>query len=153
MVKFGGCGHHTAKYLLSDPGVIVTALKLVVVEEWFAAFSVAPPKLAVLALYLRIFKKKWVRYATWLTGAVVILNGVQFLIAASLVCRPYAFKWNKTLPNGHCGNIMAIYKYGSIPPIITDVGILILPIPGLHELQMSFSRRLGVMFTFVIGGL
>lgn len=152
MVKIGGTGRHVAYVLLSDPSVIVTNLKLLTSQEWLATFSIPLPKIAVLTLYLRIFQNKWCRDFTWLTGVVVVVNGVQFLIATSVICQPYAFKWDKTIRGGHCGDIMAVYTFASIPHIITDVSILLLPIPTLCKLQTSTSRKIGIMLTFAIGG-
>jgi hypothetical protein len=114
--------------------------------------SVTFPKLAIILLYLKIFVDKWIRRFTWMVGVAILLNGISGLIVVFTICQPFNFKWNKAI-NGHCADIMASYRYVSVPNIITDVGVLLLPISTLYKLHISKLRKVGIFITFLTGGL
>lgn len=84
--------------------------------------------------------------------AILVIFFLSGLILAVALCKPYAFKWDKTI-NGSCGDIMAGYQWIRIPSIITDFFILIIPIPTLWKLQMDKYKKLGVFVSFLTGGL
>lgn len=154
MVRIGGCGRHIAYWLLNDPPTIVTFLKLQTTGELLYMAGVSSPKVCILLLYLRIFTDRRVRIATWVVLGVVVANFVcTGMIATFTICQPFAFKWDKTIPGGHCADLMAAYKYISIPNILTDVAIAILPFSTLWKLQISRKRKLGIFLTFLAGSL
>lgn len=93
--------------------------------------SITFPKLALIAMYLRIFTEKRVRWATWLTGVIVILHFLTGFILFFTICQPFNFKWNKNI-KGHYGDLTAVYIFFRIPNILADLCILILPISSLY---------------------
>lgn len=112
------------------------------------------PKVAILMLYIRIFSTPKVRLMTWIAMGVVLANWVATgIIATFTICQPFAFKWDKTIEDGKCANLMAAYKYISIPNIVTDIAILVLPVPSLWKLHTSKWRKIGIFVTFATGGL
>lgn len=120
--------------------------------EIFYGLCITFPKLAIIAVYLRIFVHKSVRQATWLTGLLIILTGLADLILCFAMCQPYEYNWDKTI-NGHCGNIMASYRFVSVPNIVSDVAILALPASTLYKLQVSLAKKIGLFITFLVGSL
>ncbi|KAF7510718.1 hypothetical protein GJ744_006084 [Endocarpon pusillum] len=150
-VKIGGAGQHLAYWHLAEPHRITTYLKIQTAEEAIYIASVTFPKLAIILLYLKIFVDKWIRRLTWTVGVIILLNGISGLIGIFAICRPFNFKWNKAI-NGHCANIITTYRFVSMPNILTDVGILLLPISTLYKLQMSKPRKVGIFITFLAGG-
>lgn len=145
---------HTADWLINDPWAVVQTLKLQTAIEFLYMAGVTFPKVAILALYLRIFVERKVCIITWLVIGVVLSHWVASgVITVSVICQPFAFKWDKTIPNGHCGDLFATYTYVSIPNILTDLAIAILPISTLYHLQMSRMRKIGVSLTFLAGSL
>ena len=68
------------------------------------------------------------------------------------IFQPFSFKWDKSI-DGHCSDLLAAYRYISIPNILTDLAILILPLSTLWHLNMSRTRKAGVFLTFLAGGL
>ena len=53
------------------------------------------------------------------------------MIAPFTICQRFAFKWDKAIPGGHCADLIAAYKYISIPNIVTDCAIVVLPFSTL----------------------
>jgi hypothetical protein len=152
LVQIGGLGRHFAYYILNDPQTIKRYLKLQTGVELIYMASITFPKIALLTLYLRIFVDRVARALTWIMIGVLVMFFISGLGLGLGLCRPYAFKWDKTI-NGTCGDIMAGYRWMSIPSITTDVFILLIPIPTIWKLQLSKLKKIGVLFTFLVGGL
>ncbi|KAI1763224.1 hypothetical protein GGR53DRAFT_531687 [Hypoxylon sp. FL1150] len=154
ILKPGGAGRHGAYWLLHDPGVIESFLKVDTATEFVYMAGVTFPKVCILLLYLYIFVDRTVRIITKVVLGVVLTNFVATgIIATFTICQPFAFKWDKSIPNGHCTDLMAGYRYISIPNIFTDLAILSLPISTLYRLQISRIRKIGIFLTLMAGGL
>lgn len=147
-VQHGGAGRHVAAL---DPTVIVRWQKLTFALNIIYTLSVCFPKLAILALYKRIFSTRAYRYITYAIGGIVILNCVAGPISSLIMCRPIAYNWDKSIPNGHCGDIVVSYRYYSVPNIFTDVCILVLPLYGVWHLHMNRIHKIGLTITFLLG--
>ncbi|KAM3064770.1 hypothetical protein ACMFMF_011765 [Clarireedia jacksonii] len=151
-IGFGGAGRHSVYWFLTDPTVIETYLKLQTAAEFVYMAACLFPKLSILALYLRIFTQRSVRIIAWIVIGVCIAHAVANNILSFTICQPFEFKWNKTI-NGHCANILTSYRWVSLPHIISDIAILTLPLSSLYQLQINKRKKLGILFTFAIGGL
>ena len=148
MLQHGGAGRHA---IALHPNVVIRWLKLDVAEEFIYNFSIMFPKLSILCLYKRVFSTRPYRYAIYTLGAVVIFTCVVGQIVGLTICRPFAYIWDKSIPNGQCGDIPAAYRYISIPNLLTDVGILILPLYGVWHLHTKVIHKLGLSLTFLTG--
>lgn len=135
------------------PKEFVFWLKLIFAEEFLYLFSALLPKLAILCLYLRIFTEKRYRYATYGVAIVMILNWLTGCLMGLLICTPVAYSWDKKIPGGHCGDLMATYRWASLPNLITDVAMLLLPLPVIWNLHTGLSQKIGLTVTFVTGSV
>ncbi|CAH0050768.1 unnamed protein product [Clonostachys solani] len=115
--------------------------------------AITLPKVAILILYLKVFADRRVIIATWIVMGILVGLCFSSVVALFALCQPFAYNWNKSIQGGHCGNFIAAYKYISIPNIVSDVAILLLPIPSLWSLNMSKWKKAGVFATFAMGGL
>jgi hypothetical protein len=106
LVEIGGLGRHIAYHLLNDPNTFVNFLKLQTGVEIIYMASITLPKIAILMLYLKIFVDRKARFLAWVMLVILVMFFFGGLLLATLLCRPYAFKWDKTI-DGKCGNIMA----------------------------------------------
>ncbi|KAL9619442.1 MAG: hypothetical protein Q9160_005953 [Pyrenula sp. 1 TL-2023] len=131
---------------------ITTGLMLQVVEEFLYGTSTTLPKLTILILYLKVLREKWARRITWVVALIVVLNAMAIFLTAAFICHPFAANWDKSIP-GHCGDYMIYYRCVSVPNIVTDLAILVLPLPTLYKLQISPAKKVGLVLTFLTGGL
>ena len=46
-----------------------------------------------------------------------------------------------------------MYKYWSVPNIVTDVVMLILPMPVIWRLKISRAQKAGLTVTFLLGSV
>ena len=130
----------------------MTFAKLEVTFAVVYLLSVTCPKLAMLSLFLRIFVEKWHRVACYILMGILCATAISTIVANLTQCIPLAFLWDPTI-KGHCFNQNAYWAWGSLPNIITDVMMIVLPIPAIWKIQLSWKDKIGVMLTFMTGGM
>ncbi len=106
----------------------------------------------MLLLYLRVFTRRWFTVTCNLCIVFLALHGIAFILAVSLQCKPVESIWNPEV-KGKCINLTAVGVAGAIFSIVEDLIILILPIPEIINLQMSKSKKWGLVLLFGIGSL
>ena len=149
----GGVGHHEAALARTDPAKIILWAKFVLVIPLIYLAAAMFPKLAILAIYLRIFTKKSYRNTCWVVAVLLVANCIAFTVTGLLICRPIAFLWDHSIAKGHCYNINAWFRWGSVVNIITDVVMLVLPLPMIWKVQTSRKIKLGLTLTFATGSV
>lgn len=149
-MKYGGIGLHEARVVQIDPHMMVNWGKFIIIIPLFYFSTVVPPKLAILHLYLSIFTEKRLRNICYATGVVIVCNWVAVIIAGLLSCRPLSYFWTG---QGVCINIDAWLRWGGFANILTDVVMLILPMPVVWRLHASTRLKLGIFVTFLLGSL
>ncbi|KAF4631137.1 hypothetical protein G7Y89_g6997 [Cudoniella acicularis] len=95
-------------------------------------FAVSFPKMSVLVLYLRIFIDRFSKICCWALLGVISLTCIINVFTLGFQCNVPEAAWELTLPGRHCTNIQAHLTYSGIPNIVTDIAMLILPIPVYH---------------------
>ena len=108
-------------------------------------------KVAVLILFYRIFIQRGFRLAALALGAITTLWWLGTLLADILICLPPAYNWNPTI-EAQCGNKQLLWIIPPIPWIITDLAVVILPLPVIWELHMPLFQRMGLVALFLLGG-
>ncbi|GAW14705.1 hypothetical protein ANO14919_041080 [Xylariales sp. No.14919] len=153
-VQYGGAGRHAQYWLIHDPVVLENFAKIQTADEFIYVAGVTVPKVCILIMYLNIFVERKVRIATWIVIAVVIANWfIIGIIVTFTICQPFAYKWDKSIPGGHCADLLASYRWISIPNILTDLAIIFLPFSTLYRLHTTRVRKIGILLTFLTGGL
>jgi len=151
-VIYGGVGRHFTYWEENNPTVATNYFKYLLAVSFYYFFCVAWPKLAILALYLRLFTLKPYRITVWCLIGVVVTTGIICPIMSLNLCHPFEYNWNRTIP-GWCLDEQSFYRWGSLPNIITDVAMLILPLPIVWKLQTSYKLKLGLTVAFSTGSL
>lgn len=148
-----GVGRHLAAVLLYHPTKFESWAKTLYALDWLYLTSVALPKISVLCLYLRIFTSRGARLTCHVLLWFVVATWLAYIIAANFQCTPFKFQWDKKIPGGHCFDIGAYYKSTSVPNIVTDLVILVLPVPTVVNLKATMTRKLGLSFVFLVGSV
>lgn len=108
-------------------------------------------KISLLLLYCKVFPLTWFLWSARFVGFLCVGYTLGTVLAAFLVCQPLPFYWDTTIDGGHCGNEFLSYILTGSINIATDVMVLLLPIPSLIRLEMSWPRRLTLIATFACG--
>ncbi|MCJ1459210.1 hypothetical protein MMC28_009587 [Mycoblastus sanguinarius] len=130
-------------------------LKGLFIGEFCWAASIFTVKYSILAFYWRLFSKlKGARIAIRVLLAVVTCWAIAAVLITAFQCRPVAAFWDISLRHdATCQNSFWSYLISSLVHVITDLAILVLPIPLIWKLQMNRSQKLLLSAIFALGGL
>ncbi|TAQ89247.1 hypothetical protein B7494_g2458 [Chlorociboria aeruginascens] len=101
-----------------------------------------------------------IQFPYGLTMAVVRFYGTIFLnvcwfifviVAAAALCTPFRYNWDKSIPNGKCGNQDGIYVAIAAWAIICDGVMWTLPFPVVWKLQLGLGQKLALSGVFALG--
>lgn len=118
---------------------------------YFVVVSI--PKLAVLVLYNRLFPQKIAKLTVYVLAGILIAGTVTNTTVSLAACRPFRANYDPTVPGHKCIDKEAFFVWTSLPNIITDVVMLVLPLPIVWSIQTTNPIKVALSFTFVVGGL
>ena len=118
----------------------------------FQPLILAVAKMSVLVLLRRIFVLRGFRIATDVLMVIVVCWGIAIEVSNATICLPLTSRWDPSVP-AHCGNQTALNQAAPIPWIVTDLAILILPLPMIRKLHMPIQQKLGLGILFLVGSL
>lgn len=153
MVPLAGVGRHVAYLEQAAPHKLAREYIIMYPIEITYILSFTFPKLSILFMYLKIFRTRTTRYATFALIGMVVGTGIAELLTAIFQCWPIEFIWDKSVKGGHCVKQDAMFQFWSIPNIVSDTAMLILPLPTVWKLQMSRVQKIGLTFTFMLGSM
>ncbi|KAF7186473.1 Satratoxin biosynthesis SC1 cluster protein 4 [Pseudocercospora fuligena] len=133
--------------------------------EWFLVGQVMVfivmfgAKISILLLYLRIWPldfRRWdfFRIACKITIVVLAMALISSVLTVIFSCRPIDAYWKLWLrPTSYCIHSTDLhYSYAGIN-LTLDLIVLGLPVKRLTELQITVWQKIGVIATFLVGGL
>ncbi|KAI4672759.1 uncharacterized protein J4E78_001261 [Alternaria triticimaculans] len=115
--------------------------------------ALAFAKLSFLCLYLNLSPARGFRAGVHFTIFVVVGSCVGIVISLLAACKPFAKNIDVTITEGQCLNKAALYIATGVLNIITDIMVIILPIPMVLRLQMSRERKIMVIGIFSVGSI
>ena len=151
-VESFGFGHHSAALRESNPGALVANAKGDIAHIVLYCVSCVLPRLAIIYLYLRIFLQHSYRIICYITAAALVGIFSSLAIVSGFQCTPFSYIWDKTI-NGHCINTAALYRWSSLPNVIADVVLLILPLPTVWNLHAPRNVKVGLFAIFTAGNM
>ncbi|MCJ1471056.1 hypothetical protein MMC07_009704 [Pseudocyphellaria aurata] len=92
---------------------------------------------------------------TCIAIVITIAWAVSFFFAILFHCGRHFGAWRTAVVelNQYCGESLAIPYGWAISDFLTDVLVVLLPLPQIWKLHMSVSRRLAVITIFLLGTL
>ena len=115
--------------------------------------AIACVKFSFLLLYRRVFPGRNFHIVLWLIGTIVFVYSWIIVLTAIFQCRPIQAAWDITITDAKCIKFNVEVVIFAVFNVITDVAILILPIPVLWKLQIPMSKKIQLMGVFLTGGL
>ncbi|KAF5622289.1 integral membrane protein [Fusarium sp. NRRL 52700] len=111
-------------------------------------------KLTLCFFYYRLSPSRWYQYSVYFTGFLCSASLVGIWFSVLFACKPIAAGWDVRMSVGAtCINRPPIYITQAAFGCITDVMLLVLPIPTVIGLQMSTRQKLGLVGLFAIGSI
>ncbi|KAJ5776399.1 uncharacterized protein N7511_001410 [Penicillium nucicola] len=112
--------------------------------------SLISTKMSILLQYKRVFSTPRMRLACLILIGFLGAYGTWTIISAWANCVPLARFWDDTVP-GFCFDKKPLWFSNSAIHILTDILILIYPMPVLKSLQLPRKQKLAVMGIFALG--
>lgn len=112
-------------------------------------------KLSILLLYFRIFVTAKGSKTYYAIHFLIWFNFLFYLsnVPAEIwTCIPREKIWNPTLA-GKCLDNHAIIISGGVINVVSDFGILLIPLVSIGRLQMPLEKKIGVSAVFATGFL
>ncbi|OBT70798.1 hypothetical protein VF21_10385 [Pseudogymnoascus sp. 05NY08] len=110
-------------------------------------------KSSLLVFYLRLSRvtNKLFRIITYATFILVNLGGLVLILLNVFQCRPVSRTFNTGDNPAVCISIITLYLTSAPITIVTDIIILVLPIPILTGMHMPGRQKNILVFTFALG--
>ncbi|KAI8624836.1 fucose permease [Xylariaceae sp. FL1651] len=110
-------------------------------------------KSSVLIFYLRLSKntQKVLRLASWAVLVIVNLAGAVLTLLNIFQCRPVEAAFNLTEPPGQCIPLLTEFICSAPINIVTDLAILVLPLPVLTSMRLPPRQKIILIITFALG--
>jgi len=108
-------------------------------------------KFSILFLYSKLSQLKWFNICVYALMAVVITYSIGIIFALIFPCQPISANWDLSITDYKCIDKAAIYLATAAVNVITDLMILLLPIPMVVRLQMQRSQKIALMVVFAVG--
>ena len=110
-------------------------------------------KVSICLLYLRIFTNKYFRAGVWLTFIVAAGWGIGATLAKIFQCSPIEKSWDPSVPEnvGKCTHLKAVFYSSASVALLTDVSLLLLPIPLVKKMHRPLKDKILLYFVFGMG--
>ncbi|KAI4220652.1 MAG: hypothetical protein L6R36_007465 [Xanthoria steineri] len=145
-----GLGYHLWDIPMTE---FSRALKMLTIAQWINLPLLGVIKFSCLLSYWRIFKpNQKIRWALQASMTLLVCAYVGMFFASLFECWPLATNWEPAISRGHClkpkGGVP--YVSGSIN-VVSDIVVLVLPIPAIWSLKMDLRRKLRLVAVFSVG--
>lgn len=115
----------------------------------------------ILLSHARIFTEHTAKMPTqvWFQRVLYVMGAITFLwwiTCQSIVifeCAPIHYFWHRKPVTGHCLNVQTFFQDQAIPNIITDLVVLLLPLPLIWTLKLPIEQKAALSGVFLLGSL
>ncbi|KAI0201352.1 hypothetical protein F4808DRAFT_469663, partial [Astrocystis sublimbata] len=128
------------------------AMKYFLVGQVTYKISLSLTKISILLLYLRIFGT--VRWLKWSCYVFILTLVVYCTIATSIMifqCNPISVEFEVDRKGGRCINMGPLWYTNAIVSTVSDLVILVLPMPIICRLEMRIAKKLSLVLLFGLG--
>ncbi|CAH0052422.1 unnamed protein product [Clonostachys solani] len=158
-----GFGRHI---WLGKPDTIRSCAIALFIGELSYVWTLFPVKMSILAFYWRSFRvERSIRIPIYILATVITLWAMGVFLTTLLKCRPLHWNWdqyqywsqynswNMTTKNQYKCDVNQIkFYYGNaIPTIVTDLAMVLLPIPYVWRLKMPKPQKIALAGILMIG--
>ncbi|CAD6588420.1 MAG: hypothetical protein ASARMPREDX12_003322 [Alectoria sarmentosa] len=112
-------------------------------EDFLYFLIIGLVKISILAFYWRLFRVS-IRIPCYILGAITTCWEIT-------VCIPVSGYWNTKI-SAKCVNGEHFFLGSSIVNILTDLALLLLPIPYIWRLYRTISQKIALIGIFMLGG-
>jgi hypothetical protein len=105
----------------------------------------------VLTFYHDIFDIPAFKNACYAVMGLSAALLIAVILGTCLLCHPFSYAWDKSIPGGYCGDATKNYLAIGIVNMVVDFSILFLPMPILWNLQMPIKKKVAIIGILSLG--
>lgn len=115
--------------------------------------SLSVTKVSILFFYLKVFPGQGFRYCVFALIALNVAFAVVYGLLLAFQCRPIAGAWKSWdgTFDAKCININVIGWSAAAINILLDLAVIVLPLPALFRLSMSWKKKIQIVLMFTVG--
>ncbi|KAJ2979309.1 hypothetical protein NUW58_g7231 [Xylaria curta] len=147
LLVYGGLGHHA--WTVPAPNQF-SIPKILFSFELFHIISLNLGKLSALFFYLKLFNNKSVGRITQWCLIAVSLGTISLILWQFLFCRPLYKMWEWDGLET-CGDRQPLYVAVCVWSIVTDLLVLVVPLPIIWKLKMERNQKIRLSWLFAAG--
>ncbi|KAJ5817879.1 hypothetical protein N7447_007887 [Penicillium robsamsonii] len=138
------------KFGWEDAFIVLAWIILAAAVVYVPALAFA--KMSLVFLYRRIMEKQEAyNWALNIISAVVCGYSLALVFALIFACNPIAMSWDLSITDGTCISRQGLYIATAVTNIVTDLALILLPIPLVVGLQMPGIQKCYLIFVFGVG--
>lgn len=142
-VPISGGGRHTLVNFIHGTNHEFGLMNGLIIIPILYACATVTSKAAILNLFLRIFTLGVPRRITQALIVVIVIQVLYLVPILIFQCKPIRAAW--ILGDvGKCIDVIEFFKWSCLPNLITDLIMLVLPIPSVWSLNASLRVKVGV---------
>ncbi|SCO92004.1 related to integral membrane protein [Fusarium oxysporum] len=144
-----GLGRHLAWVMQDDPKNIENFFRAIVANEIMYTTALACARLSLVAFFYHIFGVSSMRYFLHGFVAFIIAWAISTYVPSIRTCWPISSFWDGT--NQNCIDLSKFYVGVAIGGIITDIGLMIIPLPYIWALKVPLYHKILIAIMLVFG--
>ncbi|CAZ85477.1 unnamed protein product [Tuber melanosporum] len=110
-------------------------------------------KASILSFYRRLSRERTYQISIWIVSGIVVVFTLAMLFVNVFECPKNPSKaWSPGFPAG-CNDLVVVYYIMASFNILSDIVILILPLPTLVRLQTNRRKRAALILIFSCGSI
>ncbi|KAK4035086.1 hypothetical protein C8A01DRAFT_48650 [Parachaetomium inaequale] len=153
-VQLADVGYHVEYVQETNPAAITRFFQFLVFWSAWYLVTFPFPKLAICLMYRRLFPQRSVQIIMAVTAAILIGTAIGAFFADIFACRPFDTHWaHLEVQHAHCFDKEPLFVWSNFPNIVTDVVMLILPLPIVWKLHTPFRLKVALTGTFLVGSM
>lgn len=127
--------------LITYPDAFIPTLKLWYSYQLQYLCLLYEIKLSILCFYMRLSRKTGYRIGIRIAGGIITAFSLAMLLVNAFECpKDPSRAWSPLWPSG-CNNLVIVYYSMATFNIVSDIVILLLPIPMVLSLQINNRKR------------
>lgn len=149
MIHLGGAGRHL---ITLSPATRTHSLKLSLASQIVCPLTTSITKLSILILFQSILGQASRTYRIVIRStfvAVLLILLVQVTIPFAN-CKPFSHNWNPMGPGSCAIPGIKLWRFLSLPNVITTGVMIATPLPALYKLKVSKMTRIGLCLVFCV---
>ncbi|KAF1833323.1 hypothetical protein BDW02DRAFT_552717 [Decorospora gaudefroyi] len=113
----------------------------------------ASAKFSLLFFYLRLSHLRWFRICVYASMFLVVSYSTAFVFPLAFACTPVKRNWDVTVTEGSYIDRTPLYMATAVLNMVTDILLLVLPMPMVFKLHMPRAQKAGLTCIFSVGSL